>query len=177
MTEIIPTNYDVASIGLGPVGASLANLLGQLGLSTVALERASEISQMPRAVAFDDEVMRIFQTMGLSDEVQNIVEPGSGAKFVNSTGKTLVHWERPMECTPNGWFLNYRFNQPELEKTLRQGAARYPSVSIKPSCDVTKLRNLEDEVEVTFSENGKKMFCALLMLLGVTEAGLLSGNK
>ena len=32
MTEIIPTNYDVAIIGLGPVGASLANLLGQLGL-------------------------------------------------------------------------------------------------------------------------------------------------
>ena len=91
MTEIIPTNYDVAIIGLGPVGASLANLLGQLGLSTVALERASEISQMPRAVGFDDEVMRIFQTMGLSDEVQNIVEPGSGAKFVNSTGLSLIH--------------------------------------------------------------------------------------
>ena len=50
---------DVAIIGLGPVGATLANLLGQMGLKTVALERATEISKMPRAVAFDDEAIRI----------------------------------------------------------------------------------------------------------------------
>ena len=32
-------HYDVVIIGLGPVGATLANLLGLCGLSTLVLER------------------------------------------------------------------------------------------------------------------------------------------
>ena len=34
-----PSLVDVAIIGLGPAGATLANLLGQLNLSVVVLER------------------------------------------------------------------------------------------------------------------------------------------
>ena len=100
--------FEVAIIGLGPVGATLANLLGQMGVSTVVLERATELNLMPRAVSFDDEVMRIFQTIGLAEEIGEITEVGAGAKFIDSSGKTLVHWRRPMERTSNGWYLNYR---------------------------------------------------------------------
>ncbi len=31
--------FDVAIVGLGPVGATLANLLGQSGVKTLVLER------------------------------------------------------------------------------------------------------------------------------------------
>ena len=51
--------YDVALVGCGPVGALLANLLGQAGLDVVVLERDREIHALPRAVHFDGEVMRI----------------------------------------------------------------------------------------------------------------------
>jgi 3-(3-hydroxy-phenyl)propionate hydroxylase len=146
--------YEVAIIGLGPVGATLANLLGQMGISTVALELDSEISQMPRAVAFDDEAMRIFQAMGLSEEMNKIAEVGEGAKFVDSNGKTLVHWERPIKLSPNGWYLNYRFNQPELEQTLRHGTTRFSSVTLKPGCEVTDFQEDEDGVAVTYIERG-----------------------
>ena len=54
------TTCEVAIIGLGPVGATLANLLGQSSTSTIALDLANVVSQQPRAVTFDDEVMRIF---------------------------------------------------------------------------------------------------------------------
>lgn len=156
MTKETPDTCEVAIIGLGPVGASLANLLGQLGIATVALEGAEEISQMPRAVAFDDEVMRIFQTMGLAEDMDNIAEVGAGAKFVDSAGKTLVHWQRPMARSPNGWFLNYRFNQPQLERTLRRGTARYPSVTLRPGCQVTNLQDTGDGVQVAYTENGRE---------------------
>ena len=96
------TVCEVAIIGLGPVGTTLANLLGQMGISTVALDQARNISPLPRAVAFDDEVMRIFQTIGLSEEMDNISEVGAGAKFIDSEGKTLVNWERPIKRSPNG---------------------------------------------------------------------------
>ena len=35
--------FDVAIIGYGPAGATLANLLGQYGLATVVLEKDAEI--------------------------------------------------------------------------------------------------------------------------------------
>ena len=59
--------FDVAIIGYGPVGATLANLLGLRGLSAVVLERESIAYHLPRAVSFDDEVMRVFQTIGLAE--------------------------------------------------------------------------------------------------------------
>ena len=69
-------NYEVAIIGLGPVGAAFANILGQFGIKTVILEREAVTYNLPRAVMFDDEIMRLFQTMGLAEEVLKISEVG-----------------------------------------------------------------------------------------------------
>ena len=60
---------DVAILGYGPVGALLANLLGQAGLRVGVFEREREIYALPRAVHFDGEVMRIFQSVGLADRI------------------------------------------------------------------------------------------------------------
>ena len=53
--------YDVAIVGFGPTGATLANLLGLCGLRVALLERERGIPRLPRAVHFDGEVMRIFR--------------------------------------------------------------------------------------------------------------------
>ena len=156
MTDQNTPTYEVAIIGLGPVGATLANLLGQMGVCVVALESSEEISLLPRAVAFDDEAMRIFQSFGLSEAMNNIAEPGEGARFVDSDNKTIVYWERPMVRTPNGWFVNYRFNQPELEKTLRESTARFPSVSIKLGSEVVGLTPLDHGAELTYVQGGQE---------------------
>ena len=58
--------WDVAIVGLGPIGATLANLLGGYGITTIVLEKKSSAHQLPRAVMFDDEVMRVFQSLKLS---------------------------------------------------------------------------------------------------------------
>ena len=64
------TVYDVAVIGCGPVGLVLTHLLAQQGLSVVALERYQTILEYPRAAHLNDEIMRIFQTMGLAQELE-----------------------------------------------------------------------------------------------------------
>ena len=58
--------YDVVIVGCGPVGALLANLLGQADVSVLVLERDAEIHPLPRAVHFDGETMRVFQAAGLA---------------------------------------------------------------------------------------------------------------
>ena len=68
--------FDVAIIGCGPAGATLANLLGQYGLSVLVLEREADIYPLPRAIHFDGEVMRVFETAGLRPEVERISRPG-----------------------------------------------------------------------------------------------------
>ena len=159
-------SYEVAIIGLGPVGVTLANLLGQLGVLTVAFDLRDAPNHQPRAVAFDDEVMRIFQSIGLSQEIGKIVEVGSGAKFVDSSGKTLVHWERPMKRTSNGWFLNYRFNQSELEQTLHRGCTRFSSLTKKLGCEVIALRQDDSGVTVTYKEHEAEHYLRAAYVVG-----------
>lgn len=56
---------DVAVVGYGPVGRLLALLLGRLGKRVVVIERQTRAYPLPRAAHFDDEIGRIFQSVGV----------------------------------------------------------------------------------------------------------------
>lgn len=104
---------NVVIVGCGPVGAMLANLLGLQGISTLVLEREAAIYNLPRAVHFDDEVMRQLQTVDLAETMQQLVHVSPGMKFVDDTGRLLLDWGRPLEPSQQGWYASYRFHQPE----------------------------------------------------------------
>ena len=55
--EVSDTTYDVAIIGYGPTGATAANLLGQLGLRVLVIERDPDIYGRARAISTDEEVI------------------------------------------------------------------------------------------------------------------------
>ena len=143
---------DVVIVGCGPVGAMLANLLGLQGISTLVLEREAAIYNLPRAVHFDDEVMRLVQTVGLAETVQPLVHLSPGMKFVDDTGRLLLDWSRPLERGPQGWYASYRFHQPELERVLREGLVRWPSVSLKLRTEVFALEQEPDAVVVRYED-------------------------
>ena len=50
-------SYDVAVSGYGPVGATLAALLGRHGLKVGVFDKATAIYDQPRAVGFDHDAM------------------------------------------------------------------------------------------------------------------------
>ena len=80
------TFLDVVIVGAGPVGLTLANMLGASGIKVAVLERADQAYDLPRAVTFDDDIMRIFQGMGIADEILAITELGTDAQFVDGEG-------------------------------------------------------------------------------------------
>ena len=102
-------------VGLGPVGATLANLMGLAGIETLAVDRAPAPYDLPRAVHFDDEVMRVFQTIGVASALEPLVRFNPGMRFVAPDGSILLDWPRQRAVTPQGWLSSYRFHQPDLE--------------------------------------------------------------
>jgi len=135
MGEISADRCDVAIIGLGPVGATLANILGKAGLAVLVLEREAAAYHLPRAVHFDDEVMRVFQSIGLADTLLPYLALSTGMRFVDPSGRVILDWSRLQPTRPHGWNSSYRFHQPELEAVLRKGLPRWPSVTARQRCE------------------------------------------
>ena len=135
---------DVAIVGCGPVGALLANLLGASGLAVEIFDREREIYPLPRAVHFDGEVMRIFQAAGLADAVAAMARASSrGMHFVNAEDRTLMVRRGIDGPGPHGWAGNWYFHQPELERALRDGLARFPDVHVRLGHEVASVDELK----------------------------------
>ena len=58
---------------MGPTGTTLANLLANRGISVSIFEKRETTYPLPRAVHFDGEVMRVFQSIGLASEISEPV--------------------------------------------------------------------------------------------------------
>ena len=136
--------FDVLIAGYGPTGAVAANLLGACGFKVLVVEPNLEIYDIPRAVHFDGEVMRIFQALGLAEEISEIAAQGKILRFTN--GRDWHLFEQDLSTVPrhHGWFNNLFFNQPQLEKCLRAGVSRYDNVEVRLGWVVSDF-NLEDE--------------------------------
>ena len=140
--------YDVIITGCGPVGATLANLLVQQGLSVAVVEREAAVFPLARAGHFDAEVMRVFQSIGVASEVEAATDVTLGMRFLDADGAMLMEWRRGGEKGPNGWISDYMFFQPAVERILRARLAASPKVRMFLSHDVFAVRDVGDHAEV-----------------------------
>jgi 3-(3-hydroxy-phenyl)propionate hydroxylase len=116
---------DVLIVGLGPVGAAMAALLAQQGVTTIAVERDTDIYPLPRAVHFDHEIMRLFQQLGIAEEVGRRAKALPAYEFRTAGGDVLMRLD-PASETTSGWGAGYMFHQPSLETALRDLLAASP---------------------------------------------------
>src|SRR5690625_4875116 len=133
---------DVAIVGAGPVGITLANLLAQHGLRVTAIERETSIYHKPRARHVDWEGMRIFQTFGAADELLQDMRATKGLRVLSASGQVLLEYTAP-PVHPAGW-ADYQMSQPHLEDTLRRYLSKMPTAELWTGYDVT---HLEDDAE------------------------------
>ncbi|ACM40075.1 MULTISPECIES: bifunctional 3-(3-hydroxy-phenyl)propionate/3-hydroxycinnamic acid hydroxylase [Rhizobium/Agrobacterium group] len=139
-------SVDVVIVGLGPTGATLANLLCSMDLTVCIVEADETMFTLPRATHFDGEVMRVFQTLGLADKIKPDTHVNPGMTFINAQHEVILHWPRPAEMGPQNWHGSYRFHQPALETVLREGLNRFPQAKVLSGCEVVSLEQGEDGV-------------------------------
>ncbi|MCV7383000.1 bifunctional 3-(3-hydroxy-phenyl)propionate/3-hydroxycinnamic acid hydroxylase [Mycolicibacter longobardus] len=138
--------YDVAVVGLGPTGLTLAHLLGRRGLSVLVLEREPEFYGNARAVYTDDEALRVFQTAGVADEIHADMNVDSAVQWVKADGSILVQF-REMQ-RPRWWPIVNFLYQPYLETKLEELLAAHRGVEVRRGREVVDFSQDEDGVNV-----------------------------
>lgn len=136
MTPEIPESVDVLIVGYGPVGAAVTALLGRYGVQALVIDKAPDILMAPRAIALDNEALRILQMVGLAEDAfEKIAIPhvrmhcphvGEFAR-VNTSGSVDGH---PKLVT---------FYQPELERALRIQAESHEGISTLRSTEMLEF--------------------------------------
>lgn len=139
----LPSEVDVLVVGLGPVGAMLAHLLARHGVSVMAIDKAPDIYMAPRAIALDNEALRILQQAGIGQgDFETVAIPhvrmhspwlGEFGR-VNTLGSLDGH---PKLVT---------FYQPDLERCLRARLAAHDDVHVALGTTLLSLTNLPDGV-------------------------------
>lgn len=135
----------VLVVGAGPVGVTLANLLGTYGTRTLIVDRSPDVLDYPRAVGVDDEALRTFQSAGVVEQL--ICDMIQNVPMRMYTGDKRCFAEIQPSTREYGWFRRNLFSQPLGERALRAGLARFPHVEMRLGQDLTDLE--QDATGVT----------------------------
>ncbi len=165
------TDFDVAVIGYGPAGMTLAALLGQHGHRVVVLERYKGLYNLPRAAVFDDETMRTFQKLGLTDALADGIVAQDAYDWVNADGEILVRLEYDA-MAPGGWAALYMMYQPHIEAVLDRHDKALSSVTVRQGFTVSGLDQDEDGVTVSgVSADGRRESLRARFVVGADGGG------
>nr|WP_210209065.1 bifunctional 3-(3-hydroxy-phenyl)propionate/3-hydroxycinnamic acid hydroxylase [Roseiarcus fermentans] len=138
---------DVAIVGYGPTGQTLALLLGGMGHRVVAIDRWPDLYPLPRAVHFDHEIARILQAAGAIDDVLPVLDEIDTYQWRNADHEMLLEldWRG---LGPSGWPVSNIFSQPELEAALDARVKATPSVDVRQGWSAKRLAQDADGVRV-----------------------------
>ncbi len=147
-------DVDVVVAGFGPVGATVTALLANAGLSVLAVDRDLEPYPLPRAVATDDDAIRVWQTIdGLDRRLteEMICEP---AVSYTTTGGREFARVTELARGASGHPGLALFYQPGLEGEIGRTATASEKVELRRGVEMTGFEEQGDGVEVTISELG-----------------------
>lgn len=142
-------NYssDVAILGAGPVGLTIANYLSKQGLKVTVIEQLDTLIDYPRAIGIDDESLRTIQSLGLIDQVLPHTTPNHAMRFLTPKGHCFADIQ-PM-TREFGFSRRNAFIQPQVDNILLQALKQYKKTEVLFSRQLTHFN--QDASSVTLS--------------------------
>jgi 3-(3-hydroxy-phenyl)propionate hydroxylase len=144
--QIADVDVDVLVVGAGPVGLTLANILGLQGVRTLVVEERDTLIDYPRGVGLDDEALRTFQSIGLVDRVLPHTVPNQILRFVDAKRRVLAEMAPP--DARFGWPKRNGFVQPLVDAELLAGLHRFEHVEVWWGRPMTACEETADAVTV-----------------------------
>ena len=141
--------FDVAIVGYGPVGAVAAGLLGQAGFEVFVCDRLTGVHEIPRAISLDHEILRVFQQLGVVDDVLQHCEPFTNSEFFGVDGQLIRRMTMVAPPYPQGYTPSMVFTQPPVERILRARVAALPNVTVREGVECTAVTQDADGVTLT----------------------------
>ncbi len=170
MSNAVPLDCDVLIVGAGPTGATLALTLAQQGNTVIIIEREKAIYPLPRAVHVDDEIMRIFQNIGVADAIAPFTYPGSSYEFRNSKGEVLLGFAMDSSVRPYGWSTSNMIYQPGVESELHAAIAAHSNIMLHRGLSFTGMIEDADGVTVTVNDGTSDQSFTCQYLVGCDGA-------
>ncbi|AGP59193.1 bifunctional 3-(3-hydroxy-phenyl)propionate/3-hydroxycinnamic acid hydroxylase [Streptomyces rapamycinicus] len=140
--------YDVAVVGCGPVGLTLARLLAMKGLRVAAIDPNRLVCHHPRATHLDDETMRLLQTLGAQDMEHRFLRQTAWTLH-REDGRAFLQQMLPEEESDQGWRTDYQFHQPDFESRLRGLLAADANVDLWFGWTATAIEQDDQGVRLT----------------------------
>ncbi|WP_394618614.1 bifunctional 3-(3-hydroxy-phenyl)propionate/3-hydroxycinnamic acid hydroxylase [Lentzea sp. JNUCC 0626] len=159
----------VVIVGAGPVGVTAALLLARQGVPSVLLERHEDVYPLPRAVAIDDEVRRVLQAAGVAEAFAAISRPSRGLRLLDARHRVIAEFARSPQGA-HGFPQTSMFDQPELERVLRDELARQPLCELRSGVEVVAVQ----EDSVTYLRDGVAQTIPASAVLGCDGANSLT---
>ena len=125
-----PIEYttEVAIIGAGPVGLTIANYLSKQGVQVTVVEQLDSLIDYPRAIGIDDESLRTIQSLGLVDQVLPHTTPNHAMRFLTPKGHCFADIQ-PL-TREFGFSRRNAFIQPQVDSVLLQGLKQYEHTQV-----------------------------------------------
>jgi 2-polyprenyl-6-methoxyphenol hydroxylase-like FAD-dependent oxidoreductase len=139
---------EVAIVGYGPVGQTVAALLASKGHDVAVFERFAQPYGLPRAIHFDDEIMRIWQQLGIVDDLAGDLVPAHTYDWFGADGEPILRLTLPSPG-PSGWERGYLFFQPHLDAALDSAVRSLDHATVRRGWSAEKLVQNDDEVELS----------------------------
>ena len=166
---------DVVIVGLGPTGATAANLLGARGIRTLVVEREAAIHPRQRAIAIDEDALRVWQGIGL---LHPLMADMSTSVTIHLHNRKRIFLScdlngRGRQGVPGMCF----FHQPLMERTLRDGLSHHASVEVRLGHELVSVEQDEAGVTVGLRAAGRPARSVRARYLIGCDGGASSARK
>ena len=140
------SEFEAAIVGFGPAGAIAACWLGQAGVKTLVLEKSRTIWDIPRAVALDHEILRVFQNIGVIERILPHTAPFGASEHYGAAGQLIRRIDVVPPPHPLGYLPNMVFTQPPVEAILRERVQTHASVTVGLGLELIGLSQEKENV-------------------------------